>query len=257
MNKLIICAVTVATAATAANAAFTEYVIRSTPVIQPNTTYVPNGIEFITTGGGQKAALGSSNLDGSTIGDITQVAITRHDNSLRFGAGSGPAVAPYFNLWITDGNGNYAVIANEPSNPAFQALTTVNPDGSFTYDFDYGDLADKVAKVFETPGWNTGTSWVHNAVGSANLTFADLAGFVIEAPDSAYITNPANAVGTGAPDELGTNAAFGFNWVFGDTLTNYVSGQEGFIVSNPIAVPAPGAAGLLGLAGLAAARRRR
>ncbi|MBK7770766.1 MAG: hypothetical protein IPI48_09595 [bacterium] len=63
----------------------------------------------------------------------------------------------------------------------------------------------------------------------ANLTFADVAGLVVAAPPAAYILDPVNAVGPGAPREIGTNVAYGFNWMFGDTATNYLNG---FIVDN-------------------------
>lgn len=253
-------------ATSAAQAGFTDFVIRegsmNPPTIQANTDYVPDGLEFIIYEGGQKAALGSDDINGFTIGDITKLAITRYDDTTRFSAGSGPAVAPYFNIWVTDGLGNYAVIANEPSNPAFQPLFVDNMDGSKSYNLSYDDLAGTAAKVYETPGAGAGTSWVHNYVGSAGpLTFADVADLVIEAPDAAYIMNAANAVGSGAPDELGTYEAYGFNWVFGDTLSNYVSGQEGYVVSGAMAaVPEPSSIALVGMVGLAAVamyRRRR
>ena len=204
-----------------------------------------------------KAGLGSDDINGITIGDITQLGITRYDDTGRFSNGSGPAVAPYFNIWVTDGMGNYAVIANEPSNAAFQSLYTTNMDGSKTYNLSYADLSDKVAKVYETPGAGSNTSWVHAMFGAGPLTFADVASLQIAPPPASYITNAANAVGSGAPDELGTNVAYGFNWVFGDTLSNYVSGMEGYVVSNFVAAPEPASAALLALGGLALIRRRR
>ena len=260
MTRILTSTVLLAVAAGAANADFSSFIIRNgataSPTIQVNNDYVPGATEFIIDQGGMKAALGSNDINGQTIGDIASLQITRHDDLSRFAAGSGPAVAPYFNLWITDGT-NYAVIANEPSNGAFQSLFTANGDGSRSYDLGYGDLSDKVAKVYETPGWNTGTSWVHTAVGTSGpLTFADLAGFTIAPPPASYITSPGSGVGSGAPDELGTNTAYGFNWVFGDTLSNYVSGDEGYVVSG-FSVPAPSSIVMLGLAGVVSSRRRR
>jgi hypothetical protein len=245
-------------------AGFDAFVIREAggnpPGILANNVYVPGATEFVISAGGMKAALGSNDINGATIAQIAELSITRHDDTTRFAAGSGPAVAPYFNVWVTDGGGNYAVIANEPSNPAFQPLFTSNLDGSKTYELSYADIQGTAAKVYETPGWNTNSSWVHALVGNDPLTFADVAGLAIAPPSVAYIQNGANAVGSGAPDVLGTQVAYGFNWVFGDTLANYVSGNEGYVVSDfqAAAVPEPTAIvlGGLGLALLASGRRR-
>lgn len=260
MKNTILTIAALTTFAGAASADFSSFVIRNgangAPAIQANNVYVPGATEFIINEGGQKAALGSNGINGSTIGSINGLQITRHDDSTRFTAGSGPAVAPYFNIWVTDGGGNYAVIANEPSNGAFQALQIDNGSGSFSYDLSYADLSDKVAKVYETPGWNTGSSWIHTLFGAGPLTFADIATLEIAPPPASYILNGANGVGSGAPDELGTNEAYGFNWVFGDTLSNYVSGAEGYVVSG-FAVPSPSGIALLSLGGLTATRRRR
>lgn len=259
--KLIKLATILILCAGMAQAGFDSFVIRngstSSPTIQTNNAYVPGATEFIIDEGGMKAGLGSNDINGITISSISQLAITRYDDTTRFSVGSGPAVAPYFNIWVTDGLGNYAVIANEPSNPAFQPLFTTNGDGSKTYDLSYADLAGTRAKVYETPGWNTNSSWVHNLFGSDPLTFADVASLTIAPPPVSYIQNAANNVGSGAPDVLGTDVAYGFNWVFGDTLSNYVSGMEGYVVADFAAVPEPTTLGLLALDGLALLRRKK
>ncbi len=253
---------------TSAQAAFTSFVIRESggnpPDILTNNVYVPGATEFVIEAGGQKAGWGSNDINGYSIGDITNLSVTRHDDTTRFAAGSGPAVGPYLNIWVTDGAGNYAVLANEPSDGVFQPLFVDNGDGSKSYTLSFSDLADKPVKVFETPngGGTSTTTWVHNMFGNMPLTFGDVASLTIEAPSAAYISNGANAVGGGAPRELGTLNAFGVNWVFGDSLANYVSGMEGYVVSNPgaTAVPEPASIALLGLAlasfGLARRRSR-
>ncbi|MEZ6191007.1 MAG: PEP-CTERM sorting domain-containing protein [Phycisphaerales bacterium] len=244
-----------------AEAGFSSFVIRNgaggSPDILPNNVYVPGATEFVISEGGMKAGLGSNDVNGATIGDLTQMTIVRYDDTTRFSAGSGPAVGPYINIWVTDGLGNYAVIANEPSNPAFQPLFTDTVGGYKTYDLDFADISGKVAKVYETPGWNTNSSWVHTMFGSDPLTFGDLASLTIAPPPASYITTPANGVGSGAPDELGTNVAYGFNWVFGDTLSNYVSGAEGYVVGDAAVAPEPASLALLGLGGLALIKRKR
>ena len=257
MKMFISASVLVAAVAANAHAGFSSFLIRGTPQILANNVYVPGATEFVISAGGQKAGWGSNDVNGSTIGSLSQMTITRHDDAGRFSGGSGPAVAPYFNIWISDGT-NYAVVANEPSNPSFAAFRTSNPGGGFTYNFSANDIAAEAAKIYETPGAGTKTSWVHvalNKVGQ-NLTFADVMGFTIAAPSSSFIAG-GNGIGTGAPRELGSNIARGFNWVFGDTLSNYVSGNEGYVVSGAGVVPTPGSLALLGLGGLAAARRRR
>lgn len=258
----------------AVHADFTAYIIRNStttnaaPQILNNDNYVTGAHEFVINEGGMKAGLGTNAINGSTIGDILSLSITRYDDTGIFAPGSGPAVAPYFNIWVTDGIGNYAVVANEPTNPPYlvpgSPLFMVNGDGSRTYDLSYSILSTQTLKVYETTGVGAGgdVSWVEAMFGTESLTFADIASLKIEAPDVQYILN-GNGVGGGAPDELGTNFAYGFNWIFGDTMANYVSGQsEGYVVSNAsvsAVVPIPAAAplGLLGMGLIAFMRRRK
>jgi hypothetical protein len=235
-------------AAQTASAGFVDFVIRGAPTIND----LGGGqTEFVLTVGGQKAGLGSSDIDGMTLGSITSVKIDRLDDRTRFTPGSGPYVAPYLNFWITDGAGHFAVVANEPSDANFQPLF------SNGYDLSFADLSDKVAKIYE----NSDKSWLPNL--GVGLTFADLADFVIQAPTIAQLTAGWAGLGSGAPRELGTNQAYGVNWVFGDTLANYVSGDPGYRVANAgvaaLAVPEPGMLVLFGagLLGLVATRRRK
>lgn len=249
LGKNAIAAMTLGVAAlvTSAQAGFEEYIIRGNATIGHPA---PGQTEFILDQAGEKAALGSNDINGATLGSITSVAITRVDDRSRFTPGSGPFVAPYLNIWITDGAGNFAVIANEPSNPDMQALY------SNGWDFSFADLADKTVKIYE----NSDKSWLPND--GLNLTFADLADFIIQAPTVQDITDSWPGLGTGAPREYGTNIAYGVNWVFGDTLSNYVSGQQGYVVTDArvaadtASVPDTGSVSLLGLGLLAVAGLR-
>lgn len=269
-TKQLVCLVALAlslTVSSVASAAFTSFVIRENagnpPVIQPRNDVTPGALEFITALSSQKAGWGSNDVNGASIGQLANVSITRHDDTTRFPLGSGPAFAPYLNIWVTDGLGNFAVLANEPTNPSFQPLFVDNGNGTKSYNFDFADIANEPVQVYETVngGFNSTNTWVHNLVGiNGPLTYANVANLTIGAPSAAYIANPVNAVGSGAPRQIVTNIAYGVNWIFGDTLSNYVSGGDGFIVSAPgvSAVPEPGTAALvgLGLASFFVVRRR-
>ncbi len=214
-------------------AAFVIRAATAAPYNQPaiqGSLAAPGAVEFIITEGGQKAGLGTNQINGAKVSQIASLHVDRLDNV----ATSGSAWGPYFNIWVTDGAGHYAVIANEPSNPEWNA--------SNRWDITSWDmLKTKTCKVFETPGWNTGLSWVHVYTGKmTGLVFEDVANLVIAPPSPAYIADPLNSVGTGAPDVLGTNVAYGYNWMFGDTLANYVTGAPGFIVANyTVSAPLP------------------
>ncbi len=223
-----------------AQAGFVDYVIRGTPIINHN----PTTTEFVIIAPGSKAALGSNDVNGRTLGSIANLGIDRLDDNTRFPTGSGAWGAPYLNFWITDGAGHFAVVAN--------AFLPAYANG---YDLSFADLSGGAAAIYETAD----KSWLpNNGVG---ITFGDLANFEILAPTVAQLTTGWAGLGTGAPRELGTNMAYGVNWVFGDTLSNYVSGQPGYLVADArvAAVPEPSAlaAFLVGLVGLGFMRRRR
>lgn len=239
-----------------ASAGFILYEIRRSNDGQSAIT-VPDGsgnYEIGIAKTGQKVGLGSSDIDGTKLKNIGNLAIKRTDSA--GGAPSpgtvseGAAYGPYLNFWITDGT-NYAVVANEPSNTAFKSLYNGG------YDLTFAELADKTAKIYE----NDNKGWLpNNGVG---LTFADLGDFVIQAPDVVDFNPGWGGLGTGAPRELLTNKAFGVNWVFGDTGNNYTLGPDGYEVSNlsvTAAVPEPSSL-LIACCGLVAAgvsfRRRK
>jgi hypothetical protein len=203
------------------------FVIRNgatgSPVIQDNDDIVTDSIEFATWESGQKAGLGTNLINGAKVSQITSLHIDRLDNLLLSSAPYGP----YINIWVTDGLGHYAVIANEPSNPEWAA------NRWYVANWDY--LKTKTCKVYETTGvvsGTPGTSWVAAAIGwtSGAITFANVGNLTISAPPAAYLA-AGNGTTTGAPDELGTNTAYGYNWIFGDTMANYVTTGAGAIVN--------------------------
>lgn len=222
-------------------AGWNDFVIRqgssTSPAINDITYGSTPAKEFVINLSGMKAGWGTDNLNGATVGQITELTIDRLNPLL-------PQInAPYFNMWITNGSGKFAVIANEPSNPEWLGDSEWNITS-------WSVLSDKSVKVFEV----TDKSWLpNNGVG---LKFSDLAGFKIQAPTVAELTTGWAGLSGGAPRELGTNTAYGFNWVFGDTLSNYVSGSTGYVVANPTAVPEPMTIGLLALGGLMLRKRK-
>ena len=91
------------------------------PTIQSNDDYVMGATEFVIGYSSQKAGWGTNAANGATVGDLSSISIDRLDDPLDDrDLSAGGKVAPYFNIWVTDGGGNYAVIANEPSNGEWQ-----------------------------------------------------------------------------------------------------------------------------------------
>lgn len=222
MKKLIILTVVMILAvSTVANAAAWEtFVIRNAsgtnnaPAITENPAAYPGWTLFGVTEGGQKAGWATNDMNGNTVGDIAACSITRHDDVGT--AGSSP-YGPYFNIWIQDAEGDWAVLANEPSHPWEYTPGTA-------YDMTWDILKDATAKIYEAD-----TAFDMPA---GTLTFSDFADYTIAAPTSA----PENSA-SGAPDDLEATSytAYGFNWVFGDTQSNYIGG---YIVKDPTLVPA-------------------
>ncbi len=197
------------------------------PFIVDNDDYVIDAIEVGTTESGQKVGLATDLINGARIDQINALHIDRLDDV----ASSGSLYGPYFNIWVTNGLGQYAVLANEPSDAEWAADRWDVPD--------WATLSTRRCKVYEvtgSSGGTPGTSWVAaHATGNgwdgvSDLRFADVADLIISPPSAAYIQDGANGVGSGAPDELGTDIAHGYTWVFGDTAANYVTGGDGFIV---------------------------
>jgi MYXO-CTERM domain-containing protein len=256
-------------AAEAATAGFTGYIIRNAdsgaaPVINASTS---NSINATIDQARQKVGFGSNDVNGRTIGEISLMNITRTDN--------GTAFKPYVNIWVTNGAGNYAVISISPwgapgAGVLSTSYTTMNALGSASdnrgpgqdvYVYETTNTEPPLTPLFDASGAqinsNKGTSWLSTYGDGVYLTISDVANLVIAPPPTSWF--PGNGTGSGAPRELGTNVAFGFNWIMGSV--NATGGQYSqptpYDLTGISVVPAPGALALLGVAGLVGGRRRR
>ena len=221
------------------------------PPWDPNLVIVENGDQdgFLaeTPEGGQKVGYGTSAFDGCELNDFVTVDWDKI---------SGKAgVYAYLNIWVTDGNGNYAVIASEN-------------------DYRGTDFATRAEwKIFEYSGTNFdwlfdsgtgGRSSQYLTLNGSNATLADIS-------DDVYVyAGPgvgATGVGTGAPQ-----GGYGFNIIFGDTQSNFVgsyeidnvavtldkgNGPEVYNAGAPVPEPATVSLLLMGLGGMAIRQRRK
>ena len=246
-----------------AHAGFTPYVIRnadqdggSNPSISTSGANTTFGIQYKR----QKAGFGSNDLNGLTVGQISNIQFTLN-SATAFSGTTAPVILPYVNLWVRDAvSSNYFVI-----NFGLDAFVT-NTGGVKSVNVGTSQMATVTFGVHETGaasgGVATAGTWLATALGAPGAgtayTMAQVANFQIVAPPSSWVASGnSNGVGGGAPRELGTDTTFGFNWIFGQGsgANNGYNGYD-YTVSGA-SIPAPGAAALLGLAGLVAGRRRR
>jgi MYXO-CTERM domain-containing protein len=245
-------------AAEAATAGFTPYVIRqSAGGVNPTIGTSGANTTFGVPSPSQKAGFGSNDLNGITVGQISNIQFTLNSATAYSGT-TAAVILPYVNIWAKDAvSGNYFVIAFGLD--AFNTGGVVNVGTS--------QLATVTFGVHETSaaagGVAIANSWLATALGvpgaGTAYTMAQVANFQIVAPPSSWVASGnSNGVGGGAPRELGTDTTFGFNWIFGQggSANNGYNGYD-YTVSGASVVPAPGALALLGVAGLVGGRRRR
>ncbi|MFT3788386.1 MAG: hypothetical protein QM770_19810 [Tepidisphaeraceae bacterium] len=195
VSSLALAAVSVFTSATQA-AAWSSFVIRNggpgSPAINDVTVGSTPAKEFVIAAGGQKAGWGTDLTSGATISSLQNIHVDRLDNTTRFTAGSGPAVAPYINIWVVDSSGDYAVLATEPSNAEWAPYRTAGTGGTFSYDISWNNLKNRTVKVFE---YNPAA---FSLPSGTTFTLNDFANYQIKAPTVAELTAGWTGLGTGA-----------------------------------------------------------
>ena len=248
-------------AAEAATAGFTPYVIRqSSTGVNPTIGTSGANTTFGVPSPSQKAGWGSNDLNGITVGQISNIQFTLNSATAYAGT-TAPVILPYVNIWAKDAvSGNYFVIAF-----GLDAFVT-NTGGVKSVNVGTSQMATVTFGVHETTaafgGVANAGSWLALALGAPGAgtayTMAQVANFQIVAPPSSWVASGnSNGVSGAAPRELGTDTTFGFNWIFGQSSSSN-NGYNGYdyTVSGASVVPAPGALALLGVAGFASRRRR-
>ena len=178
----------------------------------------------------QKVGYGINLSSGLKISDLTGINLSRFD--------TGNSTNPYINIWVTNSDyTNYATISISP---------TWNKEYS---NASYTDLQNEDIFIYETIGVQLdatgyypsltlgyqGTSWIADVSGvsgaTAQLKLSDLANLEIKAPPTSWFDGT-HGTGSGAPRELSTYNAYGFNWIFGNINNNGDGTLADYIIGN-------------------------
>ncbi len=166
-----------------------------------------DGFSYGTPRGGQKVGYGTKFFDGYKINSINST-----NWNLVYG---NPGIGPYLNIWVTDGLGNYAVIASE--NQYKGTDFTTRREWKV---FEYGLSTSNLNWLFDggTGARDASQYLTHNGV---RVTLSQLSDRIIIGDPGSY---PSPNVGTGAP-----RGGYGFNLIWGDTQSNFTqkNGQIG------------------------------
>jgi len=166
-----------------------------------------DGFSYGTPRGGQKVGYGTKFFDGAKVNSINSV-----DWNLIYG---NPGIGPYLNIWVTDGAGNYAIIASENrytgtdfgTRREWKIFEYEPSAGNFNWLFDGGTGARDVSQYLTLDGLRVALSQLSDRI-------------IIGDPGN----YPSPRVGTGAP-----RGGYGFNLIWGDTQSNFTekNGQIG------------------------------
>lgn len=166
-----------------------------------------DGFSYGTPAGGQKVGYGTKYFDGDRINSISSVNWNLISGN--------PGIGPYLNIWVSDGQGNYAVIASENHYRGTDFATR-----SEWKIFEYGTSNTNLNWLFDggTGGRDAAQYLTLNGV---RVTLSQLSDRIIIGDPGVY---PAPNVGTGAP-----RGGYGFNLIWGDTQSNFAQkhGQIG------------------------------
>lgn len=161
-----------------------------------------DGFTFATPRGGQKVGYGTVFFDGVRVNTLESV----NWNWLSVPANNG--IMPYLNIWVTDGQGNYAVLSSEN-----------NYRGT-----DFGTRREW--KIFEYGVSKTDFSWLFDGrpasrdaaqylvLNGQRVTLSEISNRILIGDPEFY---PSTNVGTGAP-----RGGYGLNLIWGDTQKNFV-----------------------------------
>lgn len=168
-----------------------------------NENAAGDGFTFGTPRGGQKVGYGTNFFDGVKLNTIETV----NWNWLSVPANSG--IVPYLNIWVTDGLGNYAVIASENNYKGTDFGTRTEWKV-----FEFGVSSSNLDWLFDSgTGAKSATQYLtHNGI---NATLSELSDRIVIGDPGVY---PSPNVGTGAP-----RGGYGFNLIWGDTQSNFIA----------------------------------
>lgn len=165
-----------------------------------------DGFSAMTPRSGQKVGYGTNAFNNFELNDLHTVDWERVTGPLNKWA--------YLNIWVTDGLGNYAIIASE---------NDYRGDNFSVIDewkvFEFGGTSGNLNWLFDSGVATQGGAGPNNQYllrDGARVTLADLSNNV------KVYSGPgvgAPGVGTGAPQ-----GNFGFNLIWGDTAANFTDG---------------------------------
>lgn len=166
-----------------------------------------DGFSYSTPRGGQKVGYGTKFFDGYKINSIS---------STNWNLVSGnPGIGPYLNIWVTDGLGNYAIIASENSYKGTDFTTRRE-----WKIFEYGPSTTNLNWLFDG-GTGARDASQYLTLEGVRITLSQLSDRIIIGDPGSY---PSPNVGTGAP-----RGGYGFSLIWGDTQSNFTqkNGQIG------------------------------